>query len=157
MTGRRVCIALVATLLAALAGCGGGQRAPRLSQLPLVSGARVVAQEMRCDRGANAFCSLELVVVNPSYRSPDRLLKAEHDRLKAAGWTGTNGDIGDESAAESPGHRLRVTYATADGDLKGIDLGWVKRSRKITLALSQALFGRSAALSLLLERGPGSV
>jgi len=94
-------------------------------------------------------------VVDSRYHSSDDLLKAQHDRLKAAGWSSVNGDIGDESAAQSPGRRLRVTYATADGDLKGIDLGWIKRSRPVTLALSRSLFGRTAALSMLLEEGSG--
>jgi len=155
MTGRRVCIALAAALVATAAGCGGSaQRTPSLKQLPMVDGARVATQATRCDKGANTFCAVELVVVDGRFRSSDALMKAEHDRLKALGWSPVNGDIGEESAAESPGHRLRVTYATADGDLKGIDLGWIKRSRKVTLALSQSLFGRQPALSMLLEEGP---
>ena len=46
-----------------------------------------------------------------------------------------------------------MTYATAYGDLKGIDLGWIKRSRTITLALSRALFDRASAMSVMLEVG----
>ena len=51
--------------------------------------------------------------------SSDDLLKGERDDLLAAGWTRVNGDTGDERAAQSPGHKLRVTYASASGDLKG--------------------------------------
>lgn len=65
-----------------------------------------------------------------------------------------DGDTGEERAAESPTHSLRVTYATPFGDLKGIDLGWIKRSQPIAVALSQAMFHRSSAMSMMLEIGP---
>jgi len=139
-----------------LAGCGSGSpRVPDVGGLPLVGGTSVVAQARQCDAGANAYCAVELVVVDPRLRSSDDLRKAERDRLVASGWSRTNGDTGNEFAADSPGHRLRVTYATPQGDLQGIDLGWIQRSRAITLALSRALFARSAALSMMLERGSG--
>ena len=48
----------------------------------------------------------------------------------ALGWTGANADTGQQRAADSPGHKLRLTYAPAAGDLQGIDLGWIKRSRR---------------------------
>jgi hypothetical protein len=73
--------------------------------------------------------------------------------LLKSGWTGADADSGEQRAADSPGHKLRVTYATAYGDLKGIDLGWIKRSRKLTLALSRAIFDHAAAMSMLLEVG----
>jgi hypothetical protein len=46
-----------------------------------------------------------------------------------------------------------VIYATASGDLEAIDLGWIRRARAITLALSHSLFSHQPALSLLLEKG----
>ncbi len=134
-------------------GAGSGDQTPNTARLPLVSGSRVVAQARQCDPGANAFCAIEMVVVDPRFASSDDLLKGERDDLLAAGWTRVNGDTGDERAAQSPGHKLRVTYASASGDLKGIDLGWIKRSRTITLALSRALFDRSSAMSVMLELG----
>ena len=145
-------------LIAGLSACGpgGGNRSPDLERLPLVSGARVVAQASQCDQGASAYCALELVVVDPRFSSSDDLVKGERDHLLAAGWTRVNGDTGDERAAQSPGHKLRVTYATASGDLKGIDLGWIQRSRPLALALSRSLFDRASAMSLMLELGSSS-
>jgi hypothetical protein len=141
--------------LALLAGCGGsGVKVPDLSRLPLVSGARIVQQVRQCDRGTNSFCALELVVVDPGYHTSLDLLNGEHQRLMSLGWTGANAEIGEERAADSPGHKLRVTFATDNGDLKGIDLGWIHRSRKTAVALSHALFNHSAALSVMLEYGP---
>ena len=154
MTGRRARLALLAVTFM-VAGCGqsGSGNGPDLSRLPLVSGIRIVAQARQCDRGANAFCAVEIVILGPHFRSSTALLRAEHRLLKQRGWFGTGGDTSDEKAADSPGHKLRVTYATAYGDLKGIDLGWIKRSRRITLTLSDALFERYSALSLMLEGG----
>ena len=149
-------MATLALSAAVLAGCGqgGSARTPDLSQLPLVKGTNIVTQIKQCDRGANAFCAVELVVVHPGFKSSADLLQAEHRHLRRAGWSATNGDTGEQQAAESPGHQLRVTYATADGDLKGIDLGWIQRPRSITLALSRALFDRRPSLSVMLETGP---
>jgi hypothetical protein len=127
---------------------------PDSARLPLVSGAQIVQRVRQCDRGANAFCSLELVVVDPRYHNSLDLLTDEHQHLMSLGWTGANAEIGEERAADSPGHKLRVTFSTAGGDLKGIDLGWIHRSRKTALALSHALFDHSSALSVMLEYGP---
>ncbi len=126
---------------------------PDLSRLPLVSGAKIVQQVRQCDRGANSFCALELVVADPRYRTSLDLLSGEQRHLAALGWTSANAQIGEERAADSPGHKLRVTFATDSGDLKGIDLGWVHRSRSTAVALSHALFTHSSTLSLMLERG----
>jgi hypothetical protein len=38
-------------------------------------------------------------------------------------------------------------------DLRGVDLGWIRRPRTITLALSNTMFDRSAAMSMMLEVG----
>jgi hypothetical protein len=142
--------------LALFGGCGqgGGGKAPELSGLPLVSGARVVQQVRKCDRGANAFCALEIVIVASRYRDSLDLLAGEQGHLRSLGWTGASPEIGEERAADSPGHKLRVTYATAYGDLKGIDLGWIHRSRKTAVALSHALFDHAPTLSMMLEQGP---
>ena len=156
MTARRLSVLALPALIATLAGCGqsSAQHVPDLARLPLVRGARVLTEARRCDRGTNVFCAWELVVVAPGYRTSDALLRSEHRRLLKLGWTGANADTGEEKAADSPGHKLRVTYATAYGDLKGIDLGWIKRSQKTTLTLSKAMFQHSSALSMLLEEGP---
>jgi hypothetical protein len=150
--------AAVVGLLAAavLTGCGtGGPRAPRLASLPLVAGAHVVAQDRVCDKGANPYCALELVVTDDGYPTSTALVAAEHRLLRSKGWTGVNADTGDERAAESPGHRVRVTYATGYGDLKGIDEGWIHRSHRVALALSRAMFEQRSAMSALLEIGSG--
>jgi hypothetical protein len=161
MTGGRVrgiqplsAIALPALILA-LAGCGDGRagRPPSLSELPLVPGAQVVVQATQCDRGANGFCALEAVIVDPRYKTSEQLVDAEHEVVHRAGWAGVGADTGDERAAESPGHKLRVTYATAYGDLKGIDLGWIHRSPKIAYALSRALFDHASAMSVEVDLG----
>ncbi len=147
-------VALPAVIVA-LSGCGQSrsEHTPDLTKLPLVRGARVLVQVRQCDPGANAFCAWELVVAGPGYRSSAALVKAEHFHLKSLGWTSANADTGQQQAADSPGHRLRLTYATPDGDLRGIDLGWVKRSRTITLALSRAIFEHRSAISMLYEAG----
>ncbi len=155
MKGLTLRIALLPVVIMGLSACGsgGGGQTPDTARLPLVVGAQVIAQAKQCDPGANAFCAVEMVVVDPRFGSSDQLVKGERGHLKAAGWIRINGDTGDESAAQSPGHKLRVTYASASNDLKGIDLGWIKRSRAITLALSHTLFNRSSAMSVMLELG----
>jgi hypothetical protein len=159
MTAGTVCalrLALVPALAGVVAGCGQGstQHTPALAKLPLAPDTRIVTSTRRCDPGANAFCGWQLVVVGPRYPTSEVLLRAEHRRLLSLGWTGANADTGEQHAADSPGHKLRVTYATPFGDLKGIDLGWIRRSWPVTLALSRAMFERSSALSMLLEEGP---
>jgi hypothetical protein len=148
----------VAALIAALAGCGGGASTTDLSlqQLPLVPGAKIATRVKQCDRGANAFCAMELVVVDPLYRSSSALEKAEHKWVHAAGWRGVGGDTDNQNAAESPGHKLRVTYATAYDDLRAIDLGFVHRTRQIAVALSRTMFAHAPAISVLLEAGDSS-
>jgi hypothetical protein len=151
--------AFVPTLVIAiaLAACGRSApttRTPDLSKLPLVPGASVVAQARQCDKGANAFCSFQLVVVDHQYPSSTALVSSERRQLRKRGWSAMNADTGEEQAAESPDHGLRVTYATAFGDLKGVDLNWIKRPQSIALALSHAMFARASAMSVMLEVGP---
>ena len=139
----------------ALCGCGSssGPHHPNLAQLPLVDGANVVAKVRSCDRGKDPFCAIELVVVDRHYKTSTDLIEDEHARLREHGWTGGEGDTGYQKAADSPGHKLRVTYATAAGDLRGVDLGTIQRPRRITLALSRAMFDQAPAMSIMLEVG----
>jgi hypothetical protein len=149
-------VAAVALATSALVGCGGngGHRSPPVGNLPLAPGSEVVAQVRKCDRGQNAYCAVEMVVVDRRYANSWKLVEGERRSLSQHGWTQTNADTGDEHAAQSPGHKLRVTYATAMGDLKDVELGWVTRSRAISLALSKTIFDRAAAMSVMLEVGP---
>jgi hypothetical protein len=156
MSGKRspLLLAPIATALT-LCGCGhaGAGHPPALSGMPLVGGAKIVSAAKQCDRGANAYCALELVVVDTRYETSEDLRAAEHLVLGSRGWSRTGGDTGQESAADSPQNKVRLTYATADGDLRGVDLGWIQRSRKTTLALSREIFDRAPTISLMLETG----
>lgn len=154
---RPVVIAIAAiAAIAGIAACGSDSRhVPTLSDLPLVPGTQVVGQSIKCDKGVGAFCGLQLVVVGPRFRNSNQLLKREHLHLKALGWTGANAEMTGEWAADSPGHKLHITFATADTDLQGTELGWIKRTRAIQLTLSRQLFARMPSLSMVLEEGPG--
>jgi hypothetical protein len=147
-------VAVAVAVVAMVAGCGGGPRRPALSSVPLVAGATVVAHGYSCDVGANAYCALDVVLVNRDYASAARLVAQERRRLKRDGWLRVPAQTGDELAADSPGDRVRVTYTTAALDLKDIDLGWIKRPRAIALALSRAIYAGSAAMSMMLVAGP---
>jgi len=155
MIGRRFrLLPLLIAVTTALAGCGqgGSDQAPALSKLPLVGG-RIVSQVRQCDPGANAYCALEFVLVDPHYSTSTALLASEQRSLRQRGWTSADGDFGQESAADSPGHKLRLSYGTAASELEGIDLGWIQRSRTIARSLSGTMFDRASALSLMLEAG----
>jgi hypothetical protein len=145
--------AIVAALT--LSSCGQASPAvvPNIAHVPLVRGVKVLAMIRLCDHGANAFCAVQLVVADHRYDSSGALMLAERQALKHRGWSLYQGDIGNENSAESPGHKLRLTYGTAAADLRGIDLDQIKRSRPITLALSRSMFDRSPAISLMLETG----
>jgi hypothetical protein len=139
-----------------LAGCGAtspAARTPTVGQVPLVPGSRIVAQIRRCDAGSNAFCAIDFVVRNGKYVSSDILARDESHLLRREGWSLSGGDTGEQSAANSPGHKLRLTYATAAGDLQEIDLGLIIRPWPITYALSNAMFDRAATMSMRLEVG----
>jgi hypothetical protein len=141
--------------LVVITGCGSSSptHEPDPSALPLVKGATVVARYRQCDPGANAYCAIDLVIVDTRYSSSMDLLQSEKHWLKSHHWTGTGGDASQERAADSPGHKLRVTYATAQDELLDNDLGWIQRPRAITLALSQTVFNRTSALAVMLEPG----
>lgn len=153
MRVRTLRLALPALVLA-LAGCGqSGPNSLNVHQLPLVDGARVVAQSRQCDRGADAFCAVEAVIVDRRFASSGSLVASEHRHLQKLGWSSMAGDNGNERAAESPGHGLRVTYATAGGDLIGVEEGWIKRPRSITLALDRQFIDGTPTMSVMLEAG----
>jgi hypothetical protein len=155
MTARRLGAAAALALAAALAGCGTStaQRTPTVGAIPLLPGARVATQAHACDSGSRAFCSIELVVTDPRYKSSDNLAHDESKHLRKAGWSLADGDTSTESSANSPGHKLRLTYSTAADDLQQIDLGQITRSRNVVLALSNSMFDRAAAMSMMLEVG----
>jgi hypothetical protein len=154
MSSRRL-RAAPAALVLALAGCGGSSHTPSLAQLPLVSGASVVAQAKQCDTGSNAFCAIEAVIVDRRFGSSGAFVAAEHKWLRKLGWSSMAGDNGDQRAAESPGHDLRLTYATAANDLKGWIFHWVKppRPTAIVLALDRQFIDGIPAMSIMLQAG----
>jgi hypothetical protein len=124
-----------------------------VSQVPLVRAGTVIATVRDCNRGASAYCAMELVVQGRRYRSSRDLVLAERDRLRQAGWIGASPDTGLQLADESPSHKLRITYASAVDDLQGIDLDWIRRPWPITAALDRALFDGVPTMSVLLEAG----
>jgi hypothetical protein len=157
MPRRTLALPLALTTAAAVAACGQGSApgTPSASGLPLPSGGRILVSARRCDRGAHPYCALDLVLSAPAgrYVSSGALMRAETDRLRRAGWSQTGGDTIHETAAESPGHRLRVTYAQGSEDLLSIEQRRIQRSPPIARALSRELFARAPALSLMLQAG----
>jgi hypothetical protein len=152
MTATRLGVLALALILA---GCGASQSQPTLaaSDIPLVPGAKIAMQARACDTGSHAFCAIDLVVVNHHYASSDLLARDESHVLRNHGWSPSDGDTGLQSAANSPGHSLRLTYATAAGDLQAIDLGYIGRPWPIVYTLSNTMFDRAAAISMMLEVG----
>jgi hypothetical protein len=155
---RRITLGVLAAAAAAgVAGCGQGSApgAPSASGLPLAPGSRVIARARRCDRGAHPFCGLALVLVAPAgrYASSAALMTAETMRLHRAGWTETKGDTIHEIAAQSPGHRQRLTYAQGSEDLLSIEQARIERAASIARVLSRELFARTPTLSLMLQAG----
>jgi hypothetical protein len=142
--------------LGAVAGCGSATstRPVSLRALPLVPGAKIVSQTTQCDAGSNAFCALEAVVVDRTAANSGALTAAEDRLLHRRGWKSSAGDDGDEVAANSPGQKLRVTFATAFDDLIGLDEQWIKRAGSIRIALDRTLIERTPAMSVMLEVGP---
>jgi hypothetical protein len=144
---------LVGALLAAGCGQSSSRRQPSVASVPLIGGTRIAARVRSCDRGVNPYCAVQLVVVGDRYSSSGALQAAERRYLDGLGWTSAQGDSGKEDAADSPGHDLRLVFATVSNDLEGVDLGWIERPRPITHALSTAMFDRAPAISLMLETG----
>jgi hypothetical protein len=139
----------------AITGCGASKphRTPTARDIPLVPGAQIAVQARACDQGSRAFCAIDLVVVDHSYQSSDVLALDESHLLRARGWSQSDGDTSLQSAANSPGHKLRLTYDTAAGDLRSIDLGYIGRPWPVTYALARTMFDRTAAMSMMLEVG----
>lgn len=113
-----------------------------------------MAQARQCDRGANPFCAVELILVDGRFRSSGDLVTREGRVLRQAGWSKASGDFGQEQGADSRGHRLHVAYGTALADLMGVAERWIKRPHAFALALSRQVFAREPAMSLMLETGP---
>ncbi|MGH2856322.1 MAG: hypothetical protein ACRDMJ_02425 [Solirubrobacteraceae bacterium] len=151
--------ALMAALAAAglaLSGCGGvggNPRAVGLYNIPLPTGARIVEHTRSCDRGANAYCSIQLVVTGGGYDTSAHMLSGEQAHLQSLGWGRSQGETGHEHGAESPGSEWRLDYGTAYQDLLAIDLGWIQRTPRISHALSDVVFERRPAISIRLVRG----
>jgi len=139
----------------AVAGCGTSAdvRAVGLAEVPLPGGAQISAHIRSCDRGANAYCAEQLVVVAPALSTAKALEVSEKRLLAARGWTITRGADALQQAADSPGHELRLYYATAYDDLLGIDSNWIQRAPPISDSLSTAMFDRAPAISIMLVRG----
>ncbi|MGH2877427.1 MAG: hypothetical protein ACRDNJ_11655, partial [Solirubrobacteraceae bacterium] len=120
---------------------------------PLTAGAQIVAHTRSCDRGANAYCSIQMVVTDSSYDTSAHLLTGEQQHLDSLGWGRSQGQTGHEHGAQSPGNELRLDYGTAYQDLLAIDSGWIRRTSRIAHALSGAVFDRQPAISIMLLRG----
>jgi hypothetical protein len=138
-----------------LAGCGGvsNNRDVGLRNVPLPRGAQIAARVRSCDRGANAYCSEQLVVIAPRFASSADLLNSENARLHTLGWTDNRGNTGKQLAAQSPGNEYRLYFNTAYNDLLALDMGYIHRSAPIGRALSAAIFDRAPAISVMLVRG----
>jgi hypothetical protein len=146
--------AMVAVALVIVAsGRGATPRAIGLKNIPMVAGTRVTSQVRSCDHGVNSYCALQVVVVGDRYASPHALRATYGANLLKLGWAMTKGPDGNETAADSPGHELRLTFATAYEDLLGVDSNWIQRTAAISHALSSAMFNRAPALSIMLVRG----
>jgi hypothetical protein len=142
-----VAIVVVAT------GRGGTQREIGITNIPMPPGTRVMTTVRSCDRGVHSYCALQVVIVGDRYRTSEGLRQIYGAQLHKLGWTTTKGPDGNETAADSPGHELRLTFATAYEDLLGIDSNWIQRTPTISHSLSSAMFDRAPTLSLMLLRG----
>jgi hypothetical protein len=144
---------LVVVVVIVTTGRGGTPRAIGLRNIPLPAGTRVVTNIRSCDRGINPYCAQQVVIVGDRYPSSTALRTAYGQQLAKLGWTMAKGPDGNETAADSPSHELRLTYATAYEDLLGVDSKWIQRTAAISHSLSTAMFNRAPALSIMLVRG----
>ena len=145
MTGRRVMSLLALAVAGSAAGwVRSGQRVPSDAPATSCRWSRARAsclQVLRMrQRARTRSARWSWWSIERGYRSSDGAAAPSTSRLLKLGWSGADARHGDEHAADSPGHKLRLTYATAVGDLQGIDLGWIHRPRTIALALSRAIF-----------------
>ena len=155
MIARRLGVLAPLASAVIIAGCGGtqAQRTPTAKDIPLVPGAKIAVQAHACDQGSRVYCAVDLVVTDHHYVSSDLLALDESHVLKKHGWSLADGDTAYQTGANSPGHKLRLTFASATGDLRQIVLGQINRPWPITYALSNTMFDRKAAMSMRLEVG----
>jgi hypothetical protein len=155
LAGAGVIVAAVVVVAVAVTatGRGGTPRAIGLKDIPMVSGTRVLTTVRSCDPGVHQYCSLQVVIVGQRYRTSQALRNTYGANLLKLGWTTTKGPDGNETAADSPGHELRLTFATAYEDLLGVDSNWIQRTAAISHSLSSAMFQRAPTLSVMLLRG----
>jgi len=146
-------VAAVVVLLVASGGRGGNPRAIGVRNIPLPAGTRVMAQVRSCDRGVHPYCAVQVVLTGRGYPSSGVLRTRYQTELARRGWTTSNGPDGNETAADSPGHELHLTYATAYEDLLGIDSNWIQRAAPISRSLAATMFDRMPALSIMLIKG----
>jgi hypothetical protein len=145
-------VILVAVVIVA-GGRGGTPRTIGLRNIPMLPGTRVLNTVRSCDRGVNPYCTLQVVIAGDRYPTSQALRQTYGAKLLKLGWTTTKGPDGNETAADSPGHELRLTFATAYEDLLGVDSNWIQRTAAISHSLSSAMFDRAPALSIMLFRG----
>jgi hypothetical protein len=151
--GVLVAVVVAVVLVVATTGRGGTPRSIGLNDIPMLAGTHVQTGVRSCDRGVHPYCALQVILVGDRHQTSQALRTAYGARLNKLGWTTTMGPDGNETAADAPGHELRLTFATAYEDLLGVDSNWVQRTAEITHALSSALFDRAPALSIMLLRG----
>jgi hypothetical protein len=151
--GAVLAIAACVAVVVVATGRGGTPRAIGLKDVPVPAGTRVMTKVRSCDRGANPYCSLQVVLVGSAGQTSTALRSAYAKELLKLGWTTTKGPDGNETAADSRGHQLRLTFATAFEDLQGIENNWIQRTAEISHSLSDTMFDRAPALSIMLLRG----
>jgi hypothetical protein len=151
--GAVLAVAAAVVLVIVATGRGGTPRAIGLKDIPVPAGTRVMTKVRSCDRGTNPNCSLQVVLVGDHYPSSAALRATYGKELLKLGWTTTKGPDGNETAADSPGHELRLTFATAYEDLQGIESNWIQRTAEISHSLADTMFDRAPALSIMLLRG----
>jgi hypothetical protein len=152
-TGVVVAVIVAVTVVIVATGRGGTPRDIGLKNIPMVPGTRVLTTVRSCDPGVHPYCSLQVVITGDRYQSSQALRKTYGANLIKLGWTTTKGPDGNETAADSPGHELRLTFATAYEDLLGVDSNWIQRTAAISHSLSTAMFNRAPTLSIMLLRG----
>ena len=152
-TGVVIAVVVAVAVVIVATGRGGTPRDIGLRNIPMVPGTRVLAKVRSCDPGVHPYCSVQVVIVGDRYQTSRALRKTYGANLLKLGWTTTKGPDGNETAADSPGHELRLTFATAYEDLLGVDSNWIQRTAAISHSLSAAMFDRAPTLSLMLLKG----
>ena len=151
--GLIVAVVVAVAIVVVTTGRGGTPRAIGLKDIPMIAGTRVMTRARSCDRGVHSYCALQVVLVGDRHQTSQALRVAYRAHLHKLGWTTTMGPDGNETAADSPGHELRLTFATAFEDLLGVDSNWIQRTAEVTHSLSSTMFDRAPALSIMVLRG----